>query len=394
MLTKTDIEIVKSTAPLLEQGGSLITTHFYERMFKHNPEVKDIFNMSNQHTGRQRVALFEAILAYAQNLDNLAELKQTVERIANKHASFYIQPAHYDIVGHHLIETFRELLPEQFTTDVENAWLKAYQVLAGVFINREEQIYRDNEAQIGGWRGKRVFKLISKTVESQLVTSFVFEPVDLNPVADYLPGQYIGIEINDAKLANTEIRQYSLSDKANGKTYRISVKRELGEPPGRVSNYLHDNLNVGDLVDLYAPTGDFFFTDQQAPIALISAGVGLTPMQAMLENKHAIKYPHPVHYIHACKNQAQHSFAKRTETLCHYNNWHLSTWYRDDKDNTNNNIKHGFIDFSQESLPIENGHFYLCGPVQFMAFAKSELLELGVAATRIHYEVFGPHANL
>ncbi len=394
MLTKTDIEIVKSTAPLLEQGGSLITTHFYERMFKHNPEVKGIFNMSNQLTGRQRVALFEAILAYAQNLDNLAVLKQAVERIANKHASFYIQPAHYDIVGHHLIETFRELLPEQFTTDVENAWLKAYQVLAGVFINREEQIYSENEAQIGGWRGKRAFKLISKNAESQLVTSFVFEPVDLNPVADYLPGQYIGIEIDDARLANTEIRQYSLSDKANGKTYRISVKRELGEHPGQVSNYLHDNLNVGDLVDLYAPTGDFFFTDQQAPIALISAGVGLTPMQAMLENKHAIKYPHPVHYIHACENQAQHSFAERTETLCHHNNWHLSTWYRDDKSNTNNDIKHGFIDFSQESLPIENGHFYLCGPLQFMAFAKSELLGLGVAATRIHYEVFGPHANL
>ena len=134
MLTKQHIDIVKSTSTIIEQGGSAITEHFYARMFRENPELKHIFNMSNQHTGRQKVALFEAILAYAKNIDNLSALKAAVERIANKHTSFHIQAAHYDIVGHHLIETFRELLGADFTPNIEDAWTTAYGVLADIFI--------------------------------------------------------------------------------------------------------------------------------------------------------------------------------------------------------------------------------------------------------------------
>lgn len=191
MLTTNNIKTVKSTVPLLEAGGTAITDYFYSRMFANNPELKDIFNMSNQHTGRQKVALFEAIIAYAKNIDNLSVLKHAVERIAQKHTSFHIKPEHYDIVGHHLIETLRELLREQFTAEVEEAWDNAYGVLANIFINREEELYREGENSIGGWRGQRAFSLVEKKVESKLVTSFVFEPVDQQPVSDYQAGQYI-----------------------------------------------------------------------------------------------------------------------------------------------------------------------------------------------------------
>ena len=101
MLTTNHIAIVKSTVPLLEAGGSDITAYFYNRMFTHNPELKNIFNMSNQASGQQKTALFEAILAYAKNIDNLAVLKHAVERIAQKHTSFHIKPSHYQIVGLH-----------------------------------------------------------------------------------------------------------------------------------------------------------------------------------------------------------------------------------------------------------------------------------------------------
>ena len=394
MLTTHDISIIKATVPLIEAGGIAITDHFYTRMFQHNPELKDIFNMSNQKTGRQKVALFEAILAYAKNIDNIAVLKSAVERIAHKHTSFHIQPAHYDIVGLHLIETFRELLVEQFTPEVEYAWGQAYAVLANVFINREEALYQGKEATKGGWRGKRAFKLIEKVTESALVTSFVFEPVDGKAVLDYQVGQYLGLELSAECLNNIEIRQYSLSNKPNGRTYRISVKRELNNVPGVMSNYLHDKLDVGDLVDLHAPSGDFYFVDRQSPVVLISAGVGVTPMQAMLEKKAEIKYPHAVHYLHACENKSQHSFAARTMDLCEKHNWKHTTWYQNDPLNTNENIKMGIIDFSQERLPIESGDFYLCGPIGFMKYAKNELASLGVEIERIHYEVFGPHATL
>ena len=408
MLSTQDIAIVKSTVPLLEQGGSAITQHFYQRMFRHNPELNDIFNMSNQHTGRQVEALFQAIAAYAQNIDNLAVLQHMVERIAHKHTSFHIKPDDYKIVGHHLIETLRELLPEQFTEQVERAWGNAYQVLANIFINREEQLYSTREQSQGGWRGKRAFALVEKTPESELVTSFVFKPIDCQPVLDYAAGQYLGIELKPVGNQYNEIRQYSLSTIPNGESYRISVKRETGKHQGVMSNYLHDQLNVGDLVDLHAPTGDFFLEPvanrAPAPIVLISAGVGVTPMQAMLEqlnaeaNKTGDDKPQ-VHYLHACINSKQHSFKERSVEICQQQQWPLQTWYQEadtveQQSDQYERVYQGFIDFEQAKLPLQSGHFYLCGPVGFMRFAKQALLALGVDGQRIHYEVFGPHADL
>lgn len=409
MLTTEDIKIVKSTVPLLAEGGTAVTQHFYQRMFRHNPELNDIFNMSNQHTGRQIEALFQAIAAYAQNIDNLSVLKHMVERIAHKHTSFHIKPDDYKIVGHHLIETLRELLPEQFTQDVERAWTNAYGVLANIFINREEELYSQNEGRIGGWRGKRAFGLVEKKEESELVTSFVFEPIDRQPVLNYKTGQYLGIELKPNGAKYNEIRQYSLSDKPNGKSYRISVKRELNPAPtpnGLISNYLHEHLNVGDLVDLHAPAGDFFLSamneQNQTPIVLISAGVGVTPMQAMLEQISSeielgnIK-EQQVHYLHACINSAQHSFKQRSLQLCQQHNWPLHTWYEQPEGVTTNHgheqIRSGIMNFTEANLPLNQGHFYLCGPVGFMKFAKTSLLALGVTEDRVHYEVFGPHAN-
>jgi len=393
MLTTEHITIVKSTIPLLEGGGTAITEHFYKRLFTHNPELKNIFNMSNQQSGRQKTALFEAILAYAKNIDNLAVLKHAVERITQKHTSFHIQPEHYQVVGLHLIETLRELLPTQFTAPVESAWAAAYGALAEIFINREEQLYSEREASHGGWRGKRAFCLVDKKIESELVTSFVFEPMDQQAVIDYQAGQFIGIELTPNDSDYVEIRQYSLSNKPNGKSYRISVKRELGDKNGLMSNHLHDHLHVGDLVDLHAPAGDFIFVDREAPVALISAGVGITPMQAMLEQITAMDYSKPVHYLHACENEKQHTFEQRTHDLCSKKGWNYNTWYNNGKADKKNTHQ-GFIDFNKVDLPISDGDFYLCGPVNFMKYSKEALIELGINNERIHYEVFGPHSSL
>jgi nitric oxide dioxygenase len=393
MISTQDIQIVKSTIPLLVEGGTAITEHFYNRMFKHNPELKNVFNMSNQKSGRQNSALFDAILSYATYIDNLSMLKHAVERIAQKHTSLNIKPADYDIVGHHLIETFRELLPTQFTQEVEHSWGKAYGVLAGIFIGREEELYQHRENSVGGWRGKRAFSIVDKVQESELVTSFVFEPLDFQPVLTFNAGQYLGVEVKPENSAFIEIRQYSLSRKPNGKDYRISVKREEGEKKGLLSNYLHDHMQVGDIVDLHSPAGDFYFTDKQSPVVLISAGVGVTPMQAMLDVLAHDNYQYPVTYIHACENSTQHSFKDSTNTLCLQHGWQAHTWYNQETSNEQN-IHQGFIDLSTINLPRDNGDFYLCGPVGFMKFINEKLRELGVDESRIHYEVFGPFAAL
>jgi nitric oxide dioxygenase len=393
MLTDKHIDIIKSTIPLLENAGSAMTDHFYQRLFAHNPELQDIFNMSNQHTGRQQVALFEAIAAYAKNIENLSALTTAVERIAQKHTSFNIQADHYAIVGHHLIETLRELATEAFTTEVEEAWTQAYQFLAGIFINRESELYQQRSAEVGGWEGARAFKVIDKVIESELVKSFIFAPVDQQAVIGFTPGQYLGLEVHPTGNDYKEIRQYSLSDKANGKSYRISVKREQLGVPGKVSNYLHDAVNIGDEVALYAPAGDFFFIDRQTPTVLISAGVGITPMQGMLETLAENNHQQPVHFLHACEGSKQHSFAQRTSEIVKKNNWQQNIWYRNE-DAQQAHITNGMMDLASIDLPTEKGNFYLCGPIGFMQFAKQQLLKLGVGESNIHYEVFGPHATL
>lgn len=393
MLTEQHIQIVKSTIPLLENAGSALTEHFYLRLFSHNPELQDIFNMSNQHSGRQQVALFEAISAYAKNIENVAVLQTAVERIAQKHTSINIQPEHYSVVGHHLIETLRELTGDVFTADIEQAWTTAYQFLAQIFINRETELYQQRAATKGGWRGARAFKVIDKIVESELVKSFIFAPVDQQGVIGFSPGQYLGIEVTPIASEFKEVRQYSLSAQSNQQSYRISVKREINGVPGKVSNYLHDSVNVGDEVNLYAPAGDFFFVNRQKPVVLISAGVGITPMQAMLETLAEQDYKESVFYLHACENSEQHSFAQRTAELMNENDWQQHIWYRSGEVKRQG-IHHGVMDLTELPLPISEGDFYLCGPIGFMQFAKQQLLTLDVPETSIHYEVFGPHQSL
>lgn len=399
MLSPQHIALVKSTVPLLESAGVAVTEYFYNRMFSANPELKDIFNMSNQRNGRQQFALFSAVASYAKHIDNLAVLTEVVERVANKHTSFFIQPAHYDIVGHHLIQTLKELAPEAFTADVVEAWNAAYRLLADILIGKEHALYQDKQQADGGWHGPRPFTVVHKTMESEWVCSFVLSPVDGQPVLSYQPGQYLGIQVRPSQSEHQQIRQYSLSDKASGSHYRISVKRETQPQPGLVSNYLHDDVHEGDVVHVLPPAGDFYLKHPTAPTVLISAGVGLTPMMAMLETIVDSGKNPPVWFLHACEQQQQHSFATRVRTLAnHHDNVHHVVWYHQATvaDLQHTDVYAGLMDLSllKAQLPLTQGYFYLCGPVGFMAFAKQQLLALGVAPSHIHYEVFGPHNEL
>lgn len=444
MLTNATIATVKSTIPLLESAGVALTQHFYQRLFKHHPELQNMFNMANQHNGKQPLALFSAIAAYAKHIDTPAMLQQAITRIAHKHTSLYIQPEHYAVVGHHLIETLRELAPHAFTAEVEQAWREAYQYLAQLFVRKEQLLYQQQES--AGWTGPRRFTVLDKVVESELVTSFHLIPSDGGPLLSYHAGQYIGVKVKPINNVYTAIRQYSLSDRDHGRSYRISVKREqYGVNPGVVSNYLHDHVQVGSELELMPPAGDFMLQQTAAPQVLISAGVGITPMMAMLETlveqaaRDTTNVAPPVLFLHACENIEQHSFAKRLQQLAQHTPWlHSAVWYRHgvgsastqtvNSDNRDTSDKHltftGTMDLSQlheikrlATAPLaltpldastqvvssevhRNSHadalpqFYLCGPIGFMRHINQQLGHMGIMPTQIHYEVFGAHHEL
>ncbi|NHI00027.1 NO-inducible flavohemoprotein [Oceanimonas sp. MB9] len=398
MLNARTIEIVKSTVPLLESANTALTEHFYRRMFRDNPELKDVFNLSHQKTGRQPAALFTAVLAYAKNIDNPAVLAAAVERIAHKHTGFSIQPEQYAIVGHHLLETIKELAPDAATPEVIDAWAQAYGALADIFIGREAQIYQDNETRPGGWRGTRAFVVREKHAESEQITSFLLAPADGGAVVDFKPGQYLNLHLDSDTLEHKEYRQYSLCQAPNGENYRIAVKREQG---GVASGFLHDQVSVGDTLQVLPPAGDFFMeVTPNTPVVLISAGVGQTPMRAMLDQLLNRQHSAPIYWLHACDNGAQHAFRQDLQaTRLAHTNLETHIWYRaplaSDRPAEDFDAA-GLMDLGplREAIDLPDAHYYFCGPLPFMTMVKDTLAGWDIAAERLHYEVFGPHQSL
>lgn len=396
MLDQKTISVVKSTIPLLESAGPELTKHFYQRMFSHHPELKDIFNLAHQRKGDQPVALFNAVAAYAKNIDNLSAVGPAVEKIAQKHTGFLITAEQYNIVGHHLLETLKELGGEAVTDEVIDAWGKAYGLLADIFIQRESQIYDNAAAHDGGWRGTRQFRITAKTPESSVITSFELTPVDGKPVMAFEPGQYLSLKIQHPELENIEIRQYSLSDAPNGKSYRISVKRD---PEGVVSQLLHDKFTLGDELAVIPPAGDFFLkTAANKPLTLISGGVGLTPVMSML-NQRLNGDTAQTLWLHASEDGATHAFGEEIKhKLAQHDALAAYIWYRIPGTTDVQGSQYDFagtmdLNAINGTLPTD-GDFYICGPVGFMAHVKAQLTSMGVADAQIHYEVFGPHKGL
>ncbi|MGY3903078.1 NO-inducible flavohemoprotein [Aeromonas lusitana] len=397
MLDQATIAVIKSTIPLLESAGPALTQHFYQRMFSHNPELKDVFNLAHQHSGGQPLALFNAVAAYAKNIDNLGALAGAVERIAHKHTGFLIQPEQYHIVGSHLLATLKELGGSAVTEEVLDAWGKAYGVLASIFIGRESEIYQERAAGHGGWQGARPFIIKEKRQESEIITSFLLTPADGKPVLTFKPGQYLSIQLTHPELEYQEIRQYSLSDAPNGRDYRISVKRE---PEGQVSNLLHDVLQVGDEVALMPPTGDFVLqASSTTPVVLLSAGVGLTPMLSMLNQLLANGHDAEVRWLHACEHGALHAFKQEIQDKSRQHaRLESRVWYRTPGEQDVAGRDYDFagtlsLEQVTDLIPAD-AHYYFCGPLGFMKAVKDQLASLGVPADRMHYEVFGPHQDL
>jgi nitric oxide dioxygenase len=139
-ISQQTIDIVKSTAPILKQHGQKITTRMYEIMFHKYPEVKAQFDMSAQANGTQPVKLATAVYSYATHIDNLEALKAMVDKIAHRHVKTHVLPEQYPIVGECLLQAIKDVLGNAATEEVMTAWTEAYQALAEVFINREQQI--------------------------------------------------------------------------------------------------------------------------------------------------------------------------------------------------------------------------------------------------------------
>ncbi|UPM55198.1 NO-inducible flavohemoprotein [Gottfriedia acidiceleris] len=403
MLSQKTIDIIKSTVPVLEVKGTEITKVFYKNLFTNHPELLNVFNHTNQQQGRQQTALANTVLAAAQNIDKLATIIPVVKQIAQKHRSLQVKPEHYPIVGQHLLGAIKEVLGDAATDEILGAWAEAYGVIAQVFIDIEKEMYEEASSQEGGWSEFKEFKVIEKVNESDVITSFYLVPKDGSSVPTFLPGQYITVRSQIPGEEYLSNRQYSLSD-APGKNYfRISVKREAEEnkPLGKFSNYLHNQVNVGDTLEITAPAGEFTInTEIDSDVVFLSGGVGITPLISMAKSIASNQPTRQVSFISASRNGKLQAFENELNQLKELlTNYNLSFVYENpsEEDLQNNNFKkQGYIDaeWLNSNVKSDNADYYVCGPVPFLKAIITSLKELGIKDTQIHYEFFGPAMNL
>ncbi|RCW64593.1 NO-inducible flavohemoprotein [Saliterribacillus persicus] len=403
LLDKETISIIKSTVPVLEEHGAAITSRFYQLLFINHPELKNIFNQTNQRKGKQPQALANAVYAAAANIDQLENILPVVKQVAHKHRSLQIKPEHYPIVGENLLTAMKDVLGDAATDDIIEAWGKAYGVIADVFIQVEEEMYRETANKNGGWNGFRDFTIVKKEKESDVITSFYLKPKDGGELASFEAGQYITVKVNIPGQTYTSQRQYSLSTKPNQDFYRISVKREdpiNDQPAGDVSTYLHTALDEGDSIQITAPAGDFVLNQSTDPLVLISGGVGLTPLTSMLETVVEAQPEREVYYIHAAQDGTLHGLKKAVSDIVqnHSQVAAYTVYEKPNADDQENNAfdKEGFIDlaFLQSVLPSNEASFYFCGPEGFMRAINKALKDWDVKPENIHYEFFGPQGDL
>ncbi len=189
------------------------------------------------------------------------------------------------------------------------------------------------------------------------------------------------------------LRNYSLSGPPGAGSYRVTVKRE---PKGTASGYLHTQLAVGDQLDIAAPRGTFILGDTDAPVLLISAGIGATPVLAML---HALAREHSereIWWLHAARSRHGHSFASEARgLLASLPNVRTHVFYS--RPGPGDEYDHaGRLTASMlaELEPPRDAEAYLCGPVPFMDEISAGLAAIGLEASHIHTEPFGPAAGL
>jgi ferredoxin-NADP reductase/MOSC domain-containing protein YiiM/ferredoxin len=243
-----------------------------------------------------------------------------------------------------------------------------------------------------GWPGFRPLTVTAVVPESSAILSVCFRPQDGTgalPVAR--AGQYLTLRLAAASDTPPAVRSYSLSSAPGAAEYRISVKRD-----GLVSGYIHDHLKAGMTIDAAAPRGDFVLTNDTGPVVLVSAGVGITPVLAMLHalaDQQVDRTAHgqhggpvaarPVWWIHVARDQAQQAFASEAgELLKALPLAHQQVFYTADG-------KRPTADqFAALGLPA-NATAYICGPSGFMDEMRETLAGLGIPRERIHTELFG-----
>ncbi|WP_296202275.1 FAD-binding oxidoreductase [Psychrobacter sp. UBA3962] len=313
-----------------------------------------------------------------------------VMQIGHKHRALQIKPEHYPIVGKHLLGAIKEVLGEGATDEVINAWAEAYDEIASVFIKVEENMYKE-----AMWSGFIPFKVVKKEITGSDIAAFTVQPEDNSFDVSRLAltaGQYITVKTDPEDSDHIALRHYSLCSVDTNEGIQFAVRRDnKNAHRGLVSNHLHDNVEVGDSLLLSAPAGDFelnksLIEQNDIPLVLISAGVGVTPVLSMLEAQVRANPQRPIIWAYACQNQDYHAFSGRVDKLLQQAEKVQSHIFY---------FEEGQLLNEEWLKTLPNpADVYVCGSMAFMDSMIDGLMALEHSGDNIHYEPFGPKMSL
>ena len=386
-LTPENREIIEATLPIV--GGAIeeITPVFYRTMFGNHPElISDLFNRGNQRSGEQQKALAASIATFATMLVNAdaPDPREMLSRIGHKHVSLGITKDQYQIVHDNLFSAIVEVLgTDVVTPEVAAAWDEVYWLMAKVLIDYEHSLYESAVVVEGD-----VFRKVTLAEKKQLsdrVVQFRLSGVDFT---DAMPGQYVSIGVILPDGAR-QLRQYSIVD-TTADSFTIAVQRD-----GEVSSFLMDNVAEGEQIQATLPAGDLVLQKDDAPVVLVSQGIGSTPMTGMLaalvaRASSGATVP-SVTVIHADATPEAYAQSEITEqhvaALAKAGHARHITRFRNNGETVN------LAELQAEGVVSQEARWYLCGGTSFLQNLRDQLVECEgeLSPKGIHFELFSPN---
>lgn len=378
-LTPKQIQIILGSVPILEHSGDILIEKFYSKFIKGNSQY---FNMTHMKLKRQHNVLIFAVIQYAKNIQDLTPLLGFVTKIVSKHVGLQVPANLYPIAGGCLIESMLELIPSTIANnEFIEAWTIAYGNLAKLLIDLESTFYKEKP-----WQGFKKFIITKIEQECQDVKSIYFTPEDGCSIPIPKRGQYLSIRWNLPNLKETS-REYSISEFPKNNQYRISIRYI---PGGKISTYIHKNLQIGNELFVSPPNGLFTYEkSMKKKIVLLAGGIGITALLPILEG--ALIDGKKVQLLYSNRTSESRAFGNLLKQYQNEYNEQLEIWEYFSRASANDPIGNYYY---KRSLTIQDLDFitpdhdvYVIGPRSYMSMIKDYLSDKDI---NIKLDYFGP----